>query len=103
MKILYHHVVATPEQSSYYYAERFNPPYLLVSPYGDGYQAGFVSGFNHRQEFIEHPLGEFSTKELATDACIDEAIERGYRNDLDDKYEQGVRDRYVLAGLGNVY
>jgi|APGre2960657404_1045060.scaffolds.fasta_scaffold326412_1 hypothetical protein len=67
MKILYHHVVATPEQSSYYYAERFNPPYLLVSPYGDGLSAGLVSGFNHRQEFIEHPLGKFSTKELISE------------------------------------
>jgi hypothetical protein len=46
-----------------YYAERFNPPYALVTPFGvDGYRASMVNRFNHKQEFMNSDIGILQAK-----------------------------------------
>ena len=87
-----------------YYAERFNPPYALVTPFGvDGYRASMVNRFNHKQEFMSSDIGIFASKEEAIQACLDEQAMLDHFDDRESAYEQSVRDRYVSAGLGNVY
>lgn len=87
-----------------YYAERFNPPYALVTPFGvDGYRASMINGFSHKQEFISSDIGIFASKEEAIQACHDEQALLDHLDDRESAYEQSVRDRYVSAGLGNVY
>lgn len=87
-----------------YYAERFNPPYALVTPFGvDGHRASMVTRFSHKQEFMSTFIGIFASKEEAVQACLDEQAMLDYLDDLDHKHEESVRDRYVSAGLGNVY
>jgi len=104
MKVLVFENIATTEQCKEYYAERFNPPYALVSPYGgDGYKASMITGFNHRQEFMSSDIGIFASKEEAIQACLDEQALLDHLDDRESAYEQSVRDRYVSAGLGNVY
>ena len=87
-----------------YYAERFNPPYALVTPFGvDGYRASMITRFNLKQEFMSTDIGIFASKEEAMQACLDEVAYLDHLDDLDHKYEESVGDRYVSAGLGNLY
>jgi len=87
-----------------YYAERFNLPYALVTPFGvDGYRASMINRFNHKQEFMSSDIGIFASKEEAIQACLDEQALLDHLDDRESAYEQSVRDRYVSAGLGNVY
>lgn len=87
-----------------YYAERFNLPYALVKPFGlDGYKALMINGFSHKQEFMSSDIGIFASKEEAIQACHDEQALLDHLDDRESAYEQSVRDRYVFAGLGNVY
>jgi hypothetical protein len=104
MKVLVFENIATTEQCKEYYAERFNPPYALVTPFGvDGYRASMVNRFNHKQEFMSSDIGIFASKEEAIQACLDEQALLDHLDDRESAYEQSVRDRYVFAGLGNVY
>ncbi len=87
-----------------YYTERFNLPYALVTPFGvDGYRASMIDRFNHKQEFMSSDIGIFASKEEAIQACHDEQALLDHLDDRESAYEQSVRDRYVSAGLGNVY
>jgi hypothetical protein len=87
-----------------YYAERFNPPYALVTPFGvDGYRASMIDRFNLKQEFMSTDIGIFASKEEAIQTCLDEQAMLDWFDNLDHEYEQSVQDRYVSAGLGNVY
>jgi hypothetical protein len=66
-----------------YYAERFNPPYALVTPFGvDGYRASMVNRFNHKQEFMSSDIGIFASKEEAVQACLDEPARIAYSDSL---------------------
>jgi methylmalonyl-CoA mutase cobalamin-binding subunit len=87
-----------------YYAERFTLPYALVTPFGvDGHRASMITRFSHKQEFVSTDIGIFASKEEAMQACLDEQAMLDWFDNLDHEYEQGVRDRYVSAGLGNLY
>ena len=87
-----------------YYAERFNPPYALVTPFGvDGHRASMIDRFNLKQEFMSTDIGIFASKEEAIQTCLDEQAMLDWFDNLDHEYEQSVQDRYVSAGLGNVY
>ena len=87
-----------------YYAERFTLPYALVTPFGvDGHRASMITRFSHKQEFVSTDIGIFASKEEAVQACLDEVAYLDYLDDLDHKYEESVGDRYVSAGLGNLY
>jgi len=66
-----------------YYAERFNPPYALVTPFGvDGHRALMVDRFNLKQEFMSTEIGIFASKEEAVQACLDEPARIAYSDDL---------------------
>jgi len=66
-----------------YYAERFNPPYALVTPFGvDGYRALMVDRFNLKQEFMSTEIGIFASKEEAVQACLDEPARIAYSDSL---------------------
>ena len=87
-----------------YYAERFTLPYALVTPFGvDGHRASMITRFSHKQEFVSTDIGIFASKEEAVQTCLDEQAMLDWFDNLDHEYEQGVRDRYVSAGLGNLY
>ena len=87
-----------------YYTERFTLPYALVKPFGvDGHRASMITRFSHKQEFVSTDIGIFASKEEAIQACHDEQAMLDHFDDRESAYEQSVRDRYVSAGLGNVY
>jgi methylmalonyl-CoA mutase cobalamin-binding subunit len=66
-----------------YYAERFNLPYALVTPFGvDGHRASMITRFNLKQEFMSTDIGIFASKEEAVQACLDEPARLAYSDDL---------------------
>ena len=72
MKVLFHENIATTEQCKEYYAERFKPPYALVSPFGaSSYKVSIVSKITEKQELLTHSVGIYSTLDEANDACFD--------------------------------
>jgi hypothetical protein len=74
-------------QTDEYYAERFNPPYALVTPYGeDNYRASMITRFNLKQEFMSTEIGIFASKEEATQACLDEPAKLAYSDYLSTSY-----------------
>jgi hypothetical protein len=72
MKVLIHENIATTEQCKEYYAERFNPPYALISRFGDTtYRVSVVSKITEKQELLTHKIGSYYTFDEASDACFD--------------------------------
>ena len=72
MKVLIHENIANTEQCKEYYAERFNPPYALISRFGDTtYRVSVVSKITENQGLLTHSVGIYSTLDEANDACFD--------------------------------
>jgi hypothetical protein len=72
MKVLIHENIANTEQCKEYYAERFNPPYALISRFGDTtYRVSIVSKITEKQELLTHKVGIYYTFDEASDACFD--------------------------------